>query len=61
VTACRALGGLLADGRVRDLVIRRVDGDDVGAAPFRTILLDAGFVAGYRGLVLRPGRPVASR
>ncbi len=56
VVAARALAGLVADGRVRELVIRKVDGEAVGASPFRTVLLDAGFVAGYRGLVLRSPR-----
>jgi ATP-dependent Lhr-like helicase len=61
VTAARALTGLLADGRVRELVIRKVDGDDVAVSDFRAVLRDAGFVAGYRGLALRPSRPVAAR
>jgi hypothetical protein len=56
VTATRALNALLADGRVRELVIRKVDGEDVSVSPFRPILLEAGFVAGYRGLVLRSQR-----
>ena len=57
VVAARALGGLVRDGRVRELVIRKVDGEDVGVSPFRERLLAAGFAAGYRGLVLRPARP----
>ena len=56
VTAARALRALVADGRIRELVIRKVDGEDVAASPFRPVLLEAGFVAGYRGLVLRPAR-----
>jgi ATP-dependent Lhr-like helicase len=56
VTSFRALGALVADGRVRELVIRKVDGEEVGASPFRPSLLEAGFVVGYRGLVLRPPR-----
>ena len=59
VTAAGALRVLVSDGRMRELVIRRVDGEDVAASPFRPALLEAGFVAGYRGLVLRP-RPVGS-
>ncbi len=51
--ALRALGALLADGRVRELVIAKADGEPVGSAPRRDALLAAGFVAGYRGLVLR--------
>jgi ATP-dependent Lhr-like helicase len=58
VTAARALGGLIGDGRVRELVITRVDGGPVSESPFRERLIAAGFVPGYRGLVLRqvPGR-----
>ncbi len=61
MVAARALTGLLVDGRVRELVVRKVDGDDVAVSPFRTVLLEAGFVAGYRGLALRPARPLAAR
>jgi ATP-dependent Lhr-like helicase len=61
VLAARALGGLVADRRLRELVIRKVDGEEVAASRFREILLDAGFVAGYRGLVLRVDRPVMAR
>jgi ATP-dependent helicase Lhr and Lhr-like helicase len=56
ITALRALRALVADGRVRELVIRKVDGEDVGVSTFRALLLEAGFAAGYRGLVLRPLR-----
>jgi ATP-dependent Lhr-like helicase len=59
VAAARALATLVADGRSRELVIRKVDGDDVAVSRFRPILLEAGFVAGYRGLVVRPVRPGA--
>jgi hypothetical protein len=38
---------------MRELVLRKVDGEEVSISRFRPILLDAGFVAGYRGLVLR--------
>jgi hypothetical protein len=38
-------------------VIARVDGLPVAESPHRAALLDAGFVAGYRGLVLRAGSP----
>ncbi|MGK2851618.1 MAG: Lhr family helicase, partial [Candidatus Limnocylindrales bacterium] len=51
--AVRGLSALVAGGRVRDLVIRKVDGSAVADSPVRTALLDAGFVAGYRGLTLR--------
>ena len=59
--ALRAVGALVADGRVRELVISRVDGEPVVTSPRRSALLAAGFAAGYRGLVLRsapsPGTP----
>ncbi len=51
--ALRALGALVADGRVRELVISKFDGEPVGSASRRHALLAAGFAAGYRGLVLR--------
>jgi ATP-dependent Lhr-like helicase len=51
--AARALAALVADGRARELVITRVDGDPIGSSPFRERLLAAGFTTGYRGLVLR--------
>jgi ATP-dependent Lhr-like helicase len=51
--ALRALGALVADGRLRELVISRVDGLPMSQSPWRRALLDAGFVAGYRGLTLR--------
>ena len=59
--AARALRALVGDGRFRELVIRKVDGEDVMASGFRSILLDAGFVAGYRGLVLRADRQVTAK
>ena len=57
VVAVRALRSLVVDGRFRELVIRKVDGDDVATSAFRPTLLEAGFVAGYRGLLLRADRP----
>ena len=48
----------MADGRVRGLVIGKVDGEPVGASRFGGALLAAGFVAGYRGYALRPPAPV---
>jgi ATP-dependent Lhr-like helicase len=60
-TAARALRGLVVDGRFRELVIRKIDGEDVAGSSFRSTLLDAGFVTGYRGLVLRADRPVTVR
>jgi len=55
IVAARSLGTLLAgpDARLRELVIGKIDGQPVSEAPARAILLDAGFVSGYRGLVLR--------
>jgi ATP-dependent Lhr-like helicase len=58
--AARALRGLLADGRMRELVISKVDGEAVSGSPSRGTLLAAGFGAGYRGLVLRPGVSVTT-
>ncbi|HEY8819393.1 MAG TPA: hypothetical protein VIM25_11325 [Candidatus Limnocylindrales bacterium] len=59
VTAARAFRALVTDGRTRELVLRKVDGEDVAVSRFRERLLEAGFVAGYRGLVLRADRPVS--
>jgi ATP-dependent Lhr-like helicase len=56
-TAARALGALVADGRVRELVITKVDGGPAAESPFRDRLIAAGFTPGYRGLVLRPPAP----
>jgi len=55
IVAARSLGALLAgpDARLRELVIGKIDGQPVSDSPARAILLDAGFVSGYRGLVLR--------
>ncbi len=61
LVAARSLRTLVLDGRVRELVIRKVDGDDVATSPFRQTMLDAGFVAGYRGLLLRGDRPGSAR
>ena len=51
--ALRALGALMADGRMRELLVARIDGQPVGESPSRPLLLEAGFVPGYRGLALR--------
>jgi ATP-dependent Lhr-like helicase len=53
--ALTALRALVDDGRVRELVITRVDGEAVGASRWREALQSAGFVAGYRGMALRAG------
>jgi ATP-dependent Lhr-like helicase len=54
--ATRGLAALVAGGRLRDLVIRKVDGHAVAESPVRARLLDVGFVPGYRGLTLRGSR-----
>jgi ATP-dependent Lhr-like helicase len=54
--AVRGLTTLVGTGRFRELVIRKVDGLPVAEADARPALLDGGFVAGYRGLVLRGAR-----
>jgi ATP-dependent Lhr-like helicase len=51
--ALRALADLVADGRVRELVIGKVDGEPVATSLHREALLAAGFVQGYRGYALR--------
>ena len=56
--ALRSLADLLADGRVRELVIGKVDGEAVASSPYRDALVEAGFAQGYRGYVLRSGPPV---
>jgi ATP-dependent Lhr-like helicase len=45
---------LVESGRVRELVITRVDGAPVAGSPWRDALEAAGFVPGYRGHALRP-------
>ena len=54
-SALAALHELVDDGRFRELVIARVDSEAVAGATWRPLLEEAGFVAGYRGHVLRPG------
>ena len=54
--AVHGLSTLVVSGRQRDLVIRKVDGLPIAESPARAALLDAGFVAGYRGLTLRGSR-----
>jgi ATP-dependent Lhr-like helicase len=51
--AVSGLRGLVADGRVRDLVVKKVDGEPVASAARREQLLESGFAPGYRGLMLR--------
>ncbi|HLX35431.1 MAG TPA: hypothetical protein VKR30_09365, partial [Candidatus Limnocylindrales bacterium] len=57
--ALTALRELLGEGRDRELVITRIDGEPVSTSAHREPLLRAGFVAGYRGLVLREARTEA--
>jgi ATP-dependent helicase Lhr and Lhr-like helicase len=52
--ALGALPDLVTDGRFRELVIGKVDGEPVSSSRFREALLAAGFAAGYRGYALRP-------
>src|SRR5207253_4760230 len=44
--AVRALSVLIADGRAREIVATRVDGEPVGTTPWRDRFLAAGFVPG---------------
>ena len=53
--AFAALRALVDDGRFRELVVGRVDGEPVAGSPWRPLLEEAGFAAGYRGHILRPG------
>jgi ATP-dependent Lhr-like helicase len=59
--AISAMRELVESGRLRELVISRVEGEAVAASRWRPLLEQAGFVAGYRGFVLRPaGRRVVA-
>ena len=60
IAGARALRGLLTDGRLRELVISKVDGHPIAESPVREVLLAAGFNTGYRGLVLRPTAAAAT-
>ena len=54
--AAASLGALRAiptESRTHELVIRKIDGAPVAESSARGTLLEAGFSAGYRGLVLR--------
>jgi ATP-dependent Lhr-like helicase len=63
--AFEALGRLVANGRLRNLQVDRIDGETAAASPFRPVLEAAGFRRGYRGWVLavspgaRPGGQAA--
>jgi len=49
-----ALAGLVKDGRLRSLELRRVDAQRAAQSRWADALRAAGFLDGYRGLVLRP-------
>jgi ATP-dependent Lhr-like helicase len=53
--AFAALRSLVDDGRFRELLVTRIDGESISVSPWRRHLEESGFVAGYRGHVLRPG------
>jgi ATP-dependent Lhr-like helicase len=55
VAAIAALRTLVDDGRFREMVVTRVDGESVSTSRWREMLEAAGFAAGYRGHVLRAG------
>jgi ATP-dependent Lhr-like helicase len=52
--AFAALHALVDGGRFRELTISRVNGDAVAGSLWLPLLEGSGFVAGYRGQVLRP-------
>jgi ATP-dependent Lhr-like helicase len=49
-----SLTALVETGRIRELVVSRVDGEPVASSRWRAVLEEAGFVRGYRGYALRP-------
>jgi ATP-dependent Lhr-like helicase len=51
--AAEALVGLVKDGRLRRLEVRRIDGADPGDHPVASALRERGATDGYRGLILR--------
>ncbi|HLY15104.1 MAG TPA: hypothetical protein VKR24_12205, partial [Candidatus Limnocylindrales bacterium] len=51
----RAFAALVADRRVRELVVTKVDSQPIVDSTWRPALLEAGFQPGYRGLVLASG------
>jgi ATP-dependent Lhr-like helicase len=48
-----AVASLVKDGRLRRIELTRIDGAPAVESPFADALRTAGFVEGYRGLVLR--------
>jgi ATP-dependent Lhr-like helicase len=48
-----AVVALVKDGRVRSLEVRRIDGIPAAESPLAAMLRGAGFLDGYRGLVMR--------
>ncbi|HJP88899.1 MAG TPA: DEAD/DEAH box helicase [Candidatus Limnocylindrales bacterium] len=57
--ALAALAQLLNDGARRELVVAKIDGEPAGRSPHYESMLKAGFIQGYRGLVLRKSRASA--
>jgi ATP-dependent Lhr-like helicase len=55
--AVPALRTLIGPGRDRELVITKIDGEPAAGSTHRDALLESGFIAGYRGLVLRDREP----
>ncbi len=53
--AARALAGLVEEGRLRSVQVERIDGIPAADSPLRSVLIGAGFHAGYRGLMARAG------
>ena len=48
-----ALASLVKDGRLRRIELSKIDGEPAGGSALAEDLRAAGFVDGYRGLVLR--------
>ncbi len=53
-SAVAALSHLVEGGRLRELILTRVDGEPVAGSRWKDRLEEGGFVQGYRGHVLRP-------
>jgi ATP-dependent Lhr-like helicase len=49
-----ALAAAVKDGRLKALEIAKIDGEPSALSPYAEVLRSAGFVDGYKGLVLRP-------
>jgi ATP-dependent Lhr-like helicase len=48
-----ALARLVTEGGQRSVEVRKLNGDALGPGPYADVLVSAGFVPGYRGVVLR--------